>query len=92
MRRTATLALATLMALALSSPAAMGAAGHDGGEGLWGEIDDRIITNFGFALIVFFPLFIFLMSMGQHLLDKRKEERKKAEKAREKRADLRGGW
>jgi hypothetical protein len=92
MRRAAALTLATALGLALTAPAALGAAGHDGGEGLWGETDDRIVTNFGFALIVFFPLFIFLMSMAQHLLDKRKDERKKAEKAREKRADLRGGW
>ena len=43
-------------------------------------------------LIAFFPVFIFLMSMGQMLLDRRKDERKKAEKARKARADLRGGW
>jgi hypothetical protein len=91
MRHRITFASALLLTFALSAPAAW-AGKHDGGEGLWGETTDKIVTNFGFALIVFFPLFIFLMSMGQHVLDKRKDERKKAAKARAARADLRGGW
>ncbi len=66
--------------------------GHDGGEGWVGETNDKIVTNFGFVLIAFFPLFILLMSIGQHKLDKRKDARKKAAKARAARADLRGGW
>ena len=51
-----------------------------------------MITNAGFFLIAFFPLFIFAMSMLQWRLDKRKEGRKKAAKARAARADQRGGW
>lgn len=66
--------------------------GHDGGEGWVGETNDKIVTNFGFFLIAFFPLFILLMSLLQHKLDKRKDARKKAAKARAARADLRGGW
>jgi putative copper export protein len=88
MHRFAAAGLLAVLSLALSAPTAL--AQH--GEGLWGEVDDRVITNFGFALIVFFPLFIFFMSLGQHLLDRRKEGRKRAEKARQERADLRGGW
>ena len=38
------------------------------------------MTNFGFAVIIFFPLFIFAMSMIQRSLDKRKQRRKAAEK------------
>jgi preprotein translocase subunit SecG len=69
-----------------------GEMGHDGGEGLYGETTDKVVTNFGFALIAFFPLLIFTLSMIQIRLDKRKDARKKAEKARKARADLRGGW
>jgi hypothetical protein len=91
MRSSATFFLTLLLSLALSAPLAL-AGPHDGGEGLYGETTDKIVTNFGFILIAFFPLFIFFMSMGQMLLDRRKDERKKAEKARKSRADLRGGW
>ena len=66
--------------------------GHDGGEGWVGESNDKIVTNFGFALIIFFPLFILVASLILHRLDKRKDARKKAAKARAARADLRGGW
>jgi hypothetical protein len=83
--------LLTAWLLALSAPAAL-AAGHDGGEGLWGETDDKVITNAGFVLIAFFPLLVFVLSMIQWRLDKRKERRMAAEKARRARADMRGGW
>ena len=66
--------------------------GHDAGEGWYGETNDKVVTNFGFALIAFFPLFILLASLLQWRLDKRKEARKAAEKARQARVDLRGGW
>jgi hypothetical protein len=82
----------TLLALALLALTAPVAFAHDGGEGLWGETNDKVITNAGFILIAFFPLFVFVMSMIQWRLDKRKEARKRAAKARTARADLRGGW
>ena len=91
MRRALRTALLTVSLLALTAPAAL-AAGHDGGEGLYGETNDKVITNAGFFLIAFFPLFIFTMSMIQGTLDKRKDRRKAAEKARRARADQRGGW
>ena len=91
MRRTLHTALLTLSLLALTAPVAL-AEGHDGGEGLWGETDDKVITNAGFFLIAFFPLFIFVMSLIQSTLDKRKDRRKAAAKARQARADQRGGW
>jgi K+-transporting ATPase A subunit len=50
------------------------------GRGFYGATDDKVVTNFGFALIIFFPLFIFVMSMLQRSLEKRKERRKAAEK------------
>ncbi len=89
MRRTVQTLLLTAAFLAASAGTAMA---HDGGEGWWGETNDKVITNAGFILIVFFPLFILVMSLIQHRLDKRKDERKAAEKARQARADQRGGW
>ena len=74
--------------LALAAPAFA----HDGGEGLYGETDDKVVTNAGFILIAFFPLLILTMSLIQWRLDKRKDERMKAAKARKARADVRGGW
>jgi hypothetical protein len=92
MRRTLRSLLLSLSLLALAAPAAMAANGHDGGEGLWGETNDKVITNAGFFLIAFFPLFVLVASLIQWKLDKRKDRRKAAEKARRARADVRGGW
>jgi uncharacterized membrane protein YphA (DoxX/SURF4 family) len=83
------LALATLTAFLLTAPAALA---FDGGEGWIGETDDKIVTNAGFILIAFFPLFIAVVSAIQWNLDKRKDRRKAAAKARRARADQRGGW
>jgi Zn-dependent protease with chaperone function len=81
---------ATFVTLLVLAPAALA---HDGGEGWWGETNDKVVTNAGFILIVFFPVFIFLMSMLQGALDRRKERRKKIQKslAREQES-WRGGW
>ena len=79
----------TFALLAITAPAALA---HDGGEGWWGETNDKVITNAGFILIAFFPLFILVMSLLQWKLEKRKDARKKAAKARVARADVRGGW
>jgi peptidoglycan biosynthesis protein MviN/MurJ (putative lipid II flippase) len=62
---------------------------HDNGEGWWGETNDRVITNAGFILIIFFPLFILLVSLLQWRLEKRKDLRKAAAK---RRAHTPGGW
>lgn len=83
------LALTTVAVLLLTAPAAFA---FDGGEGWIGETDDKIVTNAGFILIAFFPLFIAVVSAIQWNLDKRKERRKAAAKARRARADQRGGW
>jgi len=91
MRRASTLLL-SLALLAVAAPAALAQNGHDGGEGLYGPTSDKVITNAGFFLIAFFPLFILAMSLLQWRLDKRKDRRKAAEKARRARADMRGGW
>ena len=82
----------SLLALALLALAAPDALAHDGGEGLWGETNDKVITNAGFILIAFFPLLALVLTLIQMRLDKRKERRLAASKARKERADLRGGW
>ena len=84
--RTSLLAVALV---ALSAPAALA---HDGGEGWWGETNDKVITNSGFILIGFFPLLVLVLSLLMWRLDKRKDARKRAAKARTARADVRGGW
>jgi hypothetical protein len=81
-------ALALLASLVLA-PAAQA---YNDGRGFYGPTDDKVVTNAGFLLIVFFPLFVFTMSMIQRALDKRKEARKAAQKALVGNAHWRGGW
>jgi hypothetical protein len=78
--------------LALMTPVALASEGHDGGEGLWGETNDKVITNAGFIIIAAVPTFLLIMSLIQWRLDKRKDRRLAAAKARKARSDLRGGW
>jgi hypothetical protein len=92
MRRSLHLLATAVVLLALSAPVALAAEGHDAGEGWYGETSDKVVTNAGFIIIAAFPLLIFLLSLLQRTLDKRKEARKRAAKARRARADLRGGW
>lgn len=62
------------------------------GEGWWGETSDSVTTGAGFILIVAFPLLVAFLSFVQGRLEKRKQARMQAKKARLARADLRGGW
>jgi hypothetical protein len=89
MRRTLHLLALTALLLALSAPAALA---HDGGEGWWGETNDKVVTNAGFIIIAAFPLLVFVLSLILYRLDQRKDARKQAAKARVARADQRGGW
>jgi len=89
MRRALHTLLLTALLLALTAPMALA---HDGGEGLYGETNDKVVTNAGFIIIAAFPFMIFVFSMIMWVLDKRKDRRKKAAKARTARADARGGW
>ena len=83
--------LLTLVLFGLMAPLAL-AGEHDGGEGLYGETSDKVVTNAGFIIIAAFPAMVFLLSLLQMTLDKRKHRRMDAEKARRARADVRGGW
>jgi len=82
------LALALLATLVLA-PAAQA---YNDGRGFYGATDDKVVTNFGFALIIFFPVFIFCMSMLQRHLEKRKEARKAAHSSQLGDPHWRGGW
>jgi hypothetical protein len=91
MHRLAALLPATVLLLVLLAPAALA---HDGGQGTYGEANDKVVTNAGFILIAFFPLFVAAMSLIQWRLEKRKDRRKAAAKALHSgdTARLRGGW
>ena len=92
MRRAVATVATILVAFALLAPAALANADH--GEGLYGETDDQVVTNAGFILIIFFPLFVAIMSVIQWKLEKRKDSRKAAKKqlASARKDAWRGGW
>jgi len=79
-----------LLALALLAPAAL--ARNPGGQGFYGETNDVVVTNAGFLVIAFFPLFILVMSVLQSRLEKRKQARTDAKKRRAATPEWRGGW
>ncbi len=85
-------ALLTVALLLLTAPVALASEGHDGGEGWVGETNDKIVTNAGFILIAAFPTFILLASLLQWRLERRKDQRLAAARARRARTDMRGGW
>ena len=85
MRRLVATFTTSLLLAALLAPAAMA---HDGGQGTYGPADDKVVTNAGFIIIIFFPTFVLVMSLLQWRLEKRKERRKKTLPP----ADWAGGW
>jgi hypothetical protein len=89
MRRLVPLLSLAVAVLLVAAPAALA---HDGGEGTYGVANDKVVTNAGFILIAFFPLFVFAMSMLQMALDRRKERRKAVHKALAREERVRGGW
>ena len=60
-----------LVTLALAAPAIA----EKGGEGTYGKTDDKVITNFGFGLIIFFTTLVIALSVAQYLLERRKTRR-----------------
>ena len=81
----------TALLFAVMAPVAL-AGEHDGGEGLWGETNDRVVTYAGFILIVGIPILVLILTLIQSSLERRKDRRLAAAKARKARADERGGW
>jgi integral membrane sensor domain MASE1 len=85
MKRLFAATVISLTTLAMFAPIALA---HDQGQGLYGETNDKVTTNAGFILIIFFPLFILVASIIQSKLDKRKT-RRTAEKSAD---EPHGGW
>jgi hypothetical protein len=84
---------ASLLLLALLVPLVLApsAQAYNDGRGFYGATNDKVVVDAGFILIVFFPTFVFAMSMLQRHLEKRKEARKAATKALGN-VQWRGGW
>jgi hypothetical protein len=89
MRRLLTTLIASTFLLLVLAPAALA---YNDGRGFYGATNDKVVTNAGFILIIFFPTFVLLMSLLQWRLDKRKDARKAAQKAHVGDARWRGGW
>jgi hypothetical protein len=83
----ATFTSSILLLLALA-PVALA---ENDGRGFYGATDDKVVTNAGFILIIFFPTFVFVMSMLQRRLEKRKEASKAAKKQLGD-IEWHGGW
>ena len=92
MKRFGTTLLLSLTSMLVLAPMALADTANDHGEGWFGETTDLDITIAGFILIAGFPLIILINSLIMWRLDKRKDARKYAAKARAARADKRGGW
>jgi putative copper export protein len=67
-RALTTAALAWTLTLALTAPALA----DEGGEGLYGKANDKVITNFAFGVMIFFTVLVTALSVLQYLLDRRK--------------------
>jgi len=80
------MAVVTLLVMA---PAALA---HDGGEGYYGQTDDKVVTIAGFCLMGFFVSFVIFASLVQGRLEKRKHARLDAAKARAKSPEWNRGW
>jgi len=80
--RTSLFAAAWLLVLA---PAALAQPDDvtDNGEGLLGEVDDRIITFFSLGVVLFFTIVVILATLVQQRLERRKDE-KKASRVRQR--------
>jgi hypothetical protein len=88
--RFTTVFLSAVVTLLAAAPIA--SATTQGGEGLFGETNDVVITNAMFGVMILFAAVIVVFSLIQAALDKRKNARVAAAKARTKSPDWHGGW
>ena len=82
----------TVFAVTLLMFAPEALARDNGGQGWYGETNDKVITNAMYLVIIFFPALILVLSLIQWRLDKRKHAKMDAAKRRAVNADWRGGW
>jgi hypothetical protein len=73
--------------LLLLAPAALAA----DGRGYYGSTNDKVVVNWGFIVIVFFPLLALVLTLIQSRLEKRKEARRAAQLELSD-PRWRGGW
>jgi preprotein translocase subunit SecG len=92
MRRTRLMTALLTVSIFLLTAAPAAFARADGGEGIYGETNDKTITNAMFLAIGFFPALILVLSLIQWRLDKRKHAKMDAAKRRAANIDWRGGW
>jgi preprotein translocase subunit SecG len=93
MRRTRIITALLVFSVTLLTVAPAAWAGESGGgQGWYGETNDKVITNAMFITIAFFPTIILIFSLIQWRLDKRKHAKMDAAKRRARSADWRGGW
>jgi uncharacterized membrane protein len=88
--RVITVLLGVAVVLLTIAPAAL--ARKTGGEGWYGETTDKTITYGMYVVIIFFPTVIFVLSVIQWRLDKRKHARLAAARRRAASVEWRGGW
>ena len=65
-------AAASLAILAAFAPAALAA----DGDGLWGPTNDKVVTYWGFGVLIFFAVLVTVLSLVQGRLENRKERRR----------------
>ncbi len=80
---------AALALLLLAAPAALA---MNDGRGFYGPTDDKVVTEAGFILIVFFPTFALLASLLQKRLERRKDARVAAQRSHHDDERWQGGW
>ncbi len=68
-------AITVLSTIFLTLALAVPAMAAKGGEGLYGKTDDKVITNFGYGLMIFFVTLVTALSVGQYLLERRKQRK-----------------
>jgi len=71
-KRTVAALLSVWALMLVSAPAALA----EGGIGLAGPADDKLVTFFCFGVIAFFAILVIGMSLIQGKLEKRKERRR----------------
>jgi preprotein translocase subunit SecG len=92
MRRARIMVALFVFSVTLLSLASDAFARATGGQGWYGESDDKVITNTMFIVILFFPTVALVLTVIQSRLDKRKHAKLDAKKRREANTDWRGGW